>query len=85
MATLLRPALPTAPLSRGFGPLKHDAPYADLDDATQTALVDRAMSQGVASLTPSERQMIEDTNTNRLKRLRRGGATYDMLNQQRID
>ena len=84
MATLLRPDLPTQQLSRVFGHLKDDAPY-DLDDATRTALVDRAMSQGVASLTPSERQMIEDTNTNRLKRLRRGGANYDTLTQQRID
>ena len=85
MATLLRPDLPTQQLSRVFGHIKDDAPYADLDNATQIALVDRAMSQGVASLTPSERQMIEDTNTNRLKRLRRGGVTYDMLTQQRID
>jgi hypothetical protein len=68
-----------------FGHLKHDAPYADLDAATQIALVDRVMSQGDASVTPSERQMIEDTNTNRLKRLRRGGANYDTLTQQRID
>ena len=85
MATLLRPDLPTPQLSRMFGHLKHDAPYADLDAATQIALVDRVMSQGVASFTPSERQMIEDTNTNRLKRLRRGGANYDTLTQQRID
>ena len=85
MTTLLRPDLPTPQLSRVFGHLKDDPPYADLPEHTKAALLSRALSGGVVSLTPAEHQIIEDSNVNRLRRLRRGGVTVDPLTQQRLD
>ena len=85
MAPVMDAQTTGAQLSRLFGHIKRYAPFSEMDPAAQMSLVERAVAQGASSLTPAERQIIEDSQANRMEELRRLDVTWDSVTQQRID